>query len=206
MSNENTPNAPAIRFAGFTDAWEQRALNQVATVVGGGTPDTNNPNYWNGDIDWYSPSEIGSDVYATKSRKQITSLGLARSSAKLLPANITVLFTSRAGIGDMAILRRDGTTNQGFQSLVLGDKVDTYFVYSLGFKVKRYAEKLASGSTFLEISPTLLGSISLLFPSLPEQRAIGSFFSRLDALIALHQRKYEKLKELKAALLEKMFI
>ncbi|TOL39703.1 restriction endonuclease subunit S, partial [Vibrio parahaemolyticus] len=69
--------------------------------------------FWNGDIDWYSPTEIGDNVYAEGSQKKITALGLNSSSAKVLPAGNTVLFTSRAGIGDMAILTKLGSTNQG---------------------------------------------------------------------------------------------
>ena len=88
---------PDVRFKGFTDAWEQRKLGDVAIITGGGTPSTNVPEYWNGDIDWYSPVEIGKNRYVSKSTRKITKLGLEKSSAKLLPIG-TVLFTSRAGI------------------------------------------------------------------------------------------------------------
>ena len=105
---------PDVRFKGFTDAWEQRKLGDVAIITGGGTPSTNVPEYWNGDIDWYSPVEIGKNRYVSKSTRKITKLGLEKSSAKLLPIG-TVLFTSRAGIGNTAILQAEGCTNQGFQ-------------------------------------------------------------------------------------------
>ena len=109
---------PKRRFAGFTEAWEQRKLKEVVEIAGGGTPSTVNPEYWDGDIDWYSPTEIGNHIYAKGSIKKITKLGLEKSSAKILPQDRTVLFTSRAGIGDMAILQHPGATNQGFQSFV----------------------------------------------------------------------------------------
>jgi type I restriction enzyme S subunit len=173
----------------FTYAWEQRKLGELAEIVGGGTPSTSNPEYWNGDIDWYSPTEIGEKIYADGSVKTITKLGYEKSSAKLLPANKTILFTSRAGIGSMAILRRSGTTNQGFQSLVLNDDYDTYFMYSSGHKIKEYAMKNASGSTFLEISGKQLGNMDFLIPSYEEQKVIGAFFTNLDNLITLHQRE-----------------
>ncbi len=99
-----------------------------------------------------------------------------------------MLFTSRAGIGDMAILRRSGTTNQGFQSLVLKGS-DTYFIYSMGHLIKAYAEANASGSTFLEISGKALGKMPVRLPDSEEQQKIGSFFKALDRLITLHQRK-----------------
>ena len=94
---------PAIRFKGFTDPWEQRKLGEVADIVGGGTPSTENPEYWDGDIDWYAPAEIADQIYVHTSQRKITEQGYDNSSAKLLPPG-TVLFTSRAGIGKTAIL------------------------------------------------------------------------------------------------------
>ena len=130
---------PELRFAGFTDPWEQRKLGELSEIVGGGTPDTNNPDYWDGDIDWYSPAELGEQVYADTSQRRITREGYENSSAKMLPAGRTILFTSRAGIGTTAILRRSACTNQGFQSLVLRDEVNIYFVYSMSARIKAYA-------------------------------------------------------------------
>ncbi|WP_373159695.1 restriction endonuclease subunit S [Bifidobacterium longum] len=195
---------PAIRFAGFTDPWEQRELVDIAEIVGGGTPDTNNSNYWDGDIDWYAPAELGNNIYAESSTRKITQAGFDSCSTKMLPADKTILFTSRAGIGNTAILRHSACTNQGFQSLVIGD-ADVYFVYSMSERIKKWAEEKASGSTFLEISGRQLETMPVNLPSLVEQQAIGSFFSHLDDLITLHQRKYDKLVIFKKSMLEKMF-
>lgn len=202
---EKNNNKPKLRFPGFTDPWEQRKLGDVSEIVGGGTPSTSNPEYWNGNIDWYSPTEIGAHVYANGSVKTITQLGLEKSSAKMLPPDKTVLFTSRAGIGDMAILQRPGATNQGFQSLVLKDDIDTYFIYSMGHLIKKYAEKNASGSTFLEISGKALGNMPILVPLINEQTQIGTFFKSIDKLITLHQRKLNHLQDKKKNLSQKMF-
>ena len=147
---------PRLRFKGFTGAWEEKRLSDVVEIVGGGTPDTNNSAYWGGEIDWYSPTEIGENVYANGSIRKITLLGLQKSSAVILPADRTVLFTSRASIGDMAILTKQGATNQGFQSFIVREGLNIYFLYTMGFKIKEYALKNASGSTFLEISKTQL--------------------------------------------------
>lgn len=182
-------NVPEIRFAGFTDPWEQRKLGDVATIVGGGTPSTNNDAYWDGDIDWYSPAELGEQVYADRSVRRITQTGYDSCSATLLPAGKTILFTSRAGIGNAAILRRSACTNQGFQSLVVNDDTDVYFVYSMTDRIKKFAEQNASGSTFLEISGKGLAAGEFAFPSKDEQTAIGSMFKQLDHLITLHQRE-----------------
>ena len=198
-------NIPEIRFEGFTDPWEQRKLGDVATIVGGGTPSTNNDAYWDGDIDWYSPAELGEQVYADRSVRRITQAGYDSCSATLLPAGKTILFTSRAGIGNTAILRRSACTNQGFQSLVVNDDTDVYFVYSMTDRIKKFAEQKASGSTFLEISGKGLAAGEFAFPSKDEQTAIGSMFKQLDHLITLHQRKYDKLCTVKKSMLDKMF-
>ncbi|EKP98330.1 type I restriction-modification system, specificity subunit S [Lacticaseibacillus paracasei] len=115
------------RFKDYSDPWEKRKLGEVADIVGGGTPSTSRPEYWNGEIDWYAPAEIGTQRYVYKSRRQITELGLEKSSAVMLPANKTILFTSRAGIGNAAILTSPATTNQGFQSMIVNSNTDTYF-------------------------------------------------------------------------------
>ena len=159
--------------------------------MGGGTPSTNNDAYWDGDIDWYSPAELGEQVYANRSVRRITQAGYDSCSATLLPAGKTILFTSRAGIGNTAILRRSACTNQGFQSLVVNDDTDVYFVYSMTDRIKNFAEQKASGSTFIEISGKGLAAGEFAFPSKDEQTAIGSIFKQLDHLITLHQRKYD---------------
>ncbi len=195
---------PQYKCINYTPAWEQRKLVDIAEIVGGGTPDTNNSNYWDGDIDWYAPAELGNNIYAESSTRKITQAGFDSCSTKMLPADKTILFTSRAGIGNTAILRHSACTNQGFQSLVIGD-ADVYFVYSMSERIKKWAEEKASGSTFLEISGRQLETMPVNLPSLVEQQAIGSFFSHLDDLITLHQRKYDKLVVFKKSMLEKMF-
>ena len=197
---------PQLRFNEFEQDWEKKQLYEVCEIVGGGTPSTIIPEYWGGNIDWYSPTEIGSEVYANGSVKKITQLGLKKSSARMLPANKTVLFTSRAGIGDMAILKQVGCTNQGFQSLVLHDGVDPYFIYSMGYLIKDYALRHASGSTFLEISSKQLGRMPVLLPKDKEQQQIGAYFRKLDLLISQHSTQLDKLKQIKSACLGRMFV
>ena len=175
------------------NSWEQRKVSEVAEVVGGGTPSTSNSEYWDGDINWYAPAEIGEQIYVENSERKITKLGLEKSSAKILPAHKTVLFTSRAGIGNTAILRTPAATNQGFQSMVLQDDINPYFVYSMTNIIKAKAERVASGSTFAEISGKMLGSLEFMFPSKQEQDKIGEYFESLDTIITLHQRKPKSL-------------
>ena len=204
MSNNN--KTPAIRFKGFTDTWEQRKLGEVADIVGGGTPSTSNDDYWDGDIDWYAPAEIADQIYVASSERKITQQGYDNSSAKMLPVG-TVLFTSRAGIGKTAILRKEGCTNQGFQSIVPHiNELDSYFIFSRSEEMKRYGETVGAGSTFVEVSGKQMANMELMMPiTMEEQVTIGSFFSNLDFLITLHQRKCDKLIQFKAAMLKKMF-
>ena len=180
---------PSIRFKEFTEAWEQRKLGDISEIVGGGTPSTNIDEYWNGDINWYSPAEIGEQIIVNTSQRKITKLGLEKSSAKMLPKG-TVLFTSRAGIGNTAILGDTACTNQGFQSIVPDkEQLDSYFIFSRSKELKDYGERVGAGSTFVEVSGKQMSEMELLIPDLDEQKTIGCFFERIDNLITLHQSK-----------------
>ena len=197
---------PKRRFKEFKDDWEQRKLGEIATVTGGGTPSTNISEYWNGDIDWYSPVEIGESRYVNGSIRKITKLGLEKSSAKILPVG-TVLFTSRAGIGNTAILQVEGCTNQGFQSITPNlNELDTYFLYTMTPKLKRYGEITGAGSTFVEVSGKQMEQMNLMVPSIEEQKRVGELFKTMDDAITLHQRKLQKLKKMKEAYLEELFV
>ena len=185
--------------------WEQRKLGEIATIVGGGTPSTKNPEYWDGDINWYSPAEIGNQIYTEKSERQITELGLKKSSAKLLPVG-TVLFTSRAGIGKTAILNKEACTNQGFQSIIPRSKMlNSYFLFSRTNSLKQYGETMGSGSTFVEVSGKQMSKMPLFIPNINEQSKIAKLFQSLDKTITLHEEKQRQLELLNKALLQKMF-
>ena len=207
MFPKNGATVPEIRFKGFSDAWEQRKLGEVADIVGGGTPNTSISEFWDGDIDWYAPAEIADQIYLTSSQRKITEQGYNHSSTKMLPVG-TVLFTSRAGIGKTAILSRKGCTNQGFQSIIPHKgELDSYFIFSRTGELKRYGENVGAGSTFVEVSGKQMANMELMMPTtLLEQKAIGQYFANLDNLITLHQRELEKLKNIKKACLEKMFV
>lgn len=198
-------SVPELRFKGFTDPWEQRKLGELADIVGGGTPNTGVSDYWDGDIDWYAPAEIAEQTYLTSSQRKITEEGYNHSSAKMLPVG-TVLFTSRAGIGKTAILTQKGCTNQGFQSIVPHkSELDSYFIFSRTEELKQYGETVGAGSTFVEVSGKQMANMELMMPkTMAEQKTIGQYFATLDNLITLHQRKYEKLLDVKKAFLEKM--
>ena len=131
--------------------------------------------------------EIGENRYVSRSTRKITKLGLEKSSAKILPVG-TVLFTSRAGIGNTAILQAEGCTNQGFQSITPNSKeLDTYFLYTMTPKLKRYGEVTGAGSTFVEVSGKQMEQMNLMIPSLEEQKHVSQLFELMDDTITLHQ-------------------
>lgn len=196
-------NVPEWRFPQFTDDWEQRKLGELCEIVGGGTPSTSISEYWDGNIDWYSPAEISDQIYLSSSQRKITEEGFSHSSAKMLPKG-TVLFTSRAGIGKTAILCREGCTNQGFQSIVpYKNKLDSYFIFSRSNELKRYGENVGAGSTFVEVSGKQMSNMALLMPkTLQEQEFVGACFKKLDHLITIHRRKLDEMKKYKKSLMQ----
>ena len=198
---------PIIRFKKFTNKWTKRKLGNIAKIIGGGTPSTSNHDYWNGNINWYSPTEIGNNIFVNSSNKKISIKGLNNSSAKLLPGGKTILFTSRAGIGNMAIMLTDGCTNQGFQSWVIDDtKIDIYFLYSLGRLLKHDAIRQASGSTFLEISNKEVKKLLLEIPSFTEQKLIGNMLRKIDDDIVRQKERIILITKIKKNLLQKLFV
>ena len=188
---------PEIRFSGFTGDWKQRKLGDVAEIIGGGTPKTSINDYWDGEINWYAPAEIGNLIYVSSSQRKITKLGLNKSSAKILPVG-TVLFTSRAGIGKTAILACEGCTNQGFQSIVpRKGMLDSYFIFVRTEELKRYAETVGAGSTFVEVSGKQMTDMELMLPiTIEEQQKIGNYFAEIDSLITFHHRKLNILNKI----------
>lgn len=186
--------------------WEEKKLGEIADIVGGGTPDTSIEDYWvNGDVEWFTPTEVGHEKYVGSSKRKISQLGFTKSSARKLPAG-TLLLTSRATIGEMSIAEKECCTNQGFQSLIVHDGVDNEFIYYCQPIIKKYGLKHAAGSTFLEISGTNMGKCPLKIPCLEEQRLIADFFSSFDETIVSVKKELELWKELKKGLLQQMFV
>lgn len=190
------------RFAGFRDEWKEVKLGKVFEIIGGGTPDTTNDTYWNGDIQWFTPTEIKSK-YITKSIRTITISGLAKSSAKLLPVG-TLLFTSRATIGDVGIAQIECTTNQGFQSFLPNSSGDISFLYYwVQFNRNEFIRR-SSGSTFLEISKKEIEKIKINLPALEEQKRISATLSKSDKEIELLKQELTNLTDQKKGLMQKL--
>lgn len=181
--------------------WKLATLEDVATVVGGGTPSRTQSNYWNGDIPWATPTDVtalhGRVISTTAST--ITNSGLENSSATLLPPN-SLLITTRATIGACAVNTTWMATNQGFQSLVPKDGVCVEFLYYLIQHHTRSLKRLGSGSTYLEIPKKSLSRFQVYLPPLVEQRRIADILSSLDDTIQLSHRTIDQYRNLKRAL------
>ena len=194
-SNETTPNVPTLRFKQFQDNWSSKRLSDIAEVVGGGTPDTTDSTFWNGDIQWFTPTEVGHSKYVSMSVRTISQLGLQKSSAKILPAG-SILLSSRATVGECSIAQKDCTTNQGFQNLIPKKGINNEFLYYLAQTQKRHFIKYASGSTFLEISNSEIKKTKCAVPGIKEQTEIATFLSAIDKKIETQNKiisKYETL-------------
>ena len=189
-----------MRFPEFSGEWNKYTINDLATVVGGGTPDTTVKSYWGGDIQWFTPSEIGKNKYVDFSKRTITRDGLDNSSAKLLPLH-TILLSSRATVGECSIASNECTTNQGFQSLI-AKQCNIDFLYYLIQTKKKDLIRNACGSTFLEISANEIRKIKVAVPVQNEQEQIAKLLSLIDERIATQNKIIEDLKKLKSAIIE----
>ena len=187
-----------MRFPEFSGEWNKYTINDLATVVGGGTPDTTVKSYWGGDIQWFTPSEIGKNKYVDFSKRTITRDGLDNSSAKLLPLH-TILLSSRATVGECSIASNECTTNQGFQSLI-AKQCNIDFLYYLIQTKKKDLIRNACGSTFLEISANEIRKIKVAVPVQNEQEQIAKLLSLIDERIATQNKIIEDLKLLKSAI------
>ena len=192
-----------MRFPEFSGEWNKYTINDLATVVGGGTPDTTVKSYWGGDIQWFTPSEIGKNKYVDFSKRTITRDGLDNSSAKLLPLH-TILLSSRATVGECSIASNECTTNQGFQSLI-AKQCNIDFLYYLIQTKKKDLIRNACGSTFLEISANEIRKIKVAVPVQNEQEQIAKLLSLIDERIATQNKIIEDLKKLKSAISKYLF-
>ncbi|MDD6054153.1 MAG: restriction endonuclease subunit S [Clostridiales bacterium] len=184
-----------MRFKQYDDKWTICNLSDIAIVVGGGTPDTTDSLLWNGNVQWFTPTEVGHSKYVSKSVRTISQLGLQKSSAKMLPKG-SILLSSRATVGECSIAKHECTTNQGFQSLIPKKGINNEFLYYLTQTKKKHFIKYASGSTFLEISNSEIKKTKCAVPCIEEQAKIAELLSLLDEKIETQNKIIKNKKSL----------
>lgn len=184
--------------------WEEKTLGDIGSVAGGGTPDSTNDTYWNGDVQWFTPTEIRSK-FVSRSKRTISASGLKNCSASILPRG-TLLFTSRATIAEVSIATEPCTTNQGFQSITVNQNANNEFIYYWVIHFKKEFLRKAQGSTFLEIGGKEVRKMPLLLPSFPEQTKIANFLAALDRKIESVSQQISHTQSFKKGLLQQMFV
>ena len=204
-------NVPEIRFAGFTDAWEQRKLGEVIEeLYNGQTPSRANNEYWNGNINWLASGDLNRGI-VTHTTEKITNKGLEDTHLRIVPKGTFVMAITgleAAGTrGNCGILGIDTALNQSCMALFPIDKIlDTKFMFQWYRKVgEEYGINYTQGTKQQSYNAELIKILPISFPNIEEQKKIADFFSKLDRLITLHQRKLETLQNMKKSLLQKMF-
>ena len=182
-------NKPKIRFKGFNDDWEQRKVSELADdIYGGGTPKTSVEEYWNGTIPWIQSSDITEhDVNSINPKKFISDRAVNKSATKLVPEN-SIAIVTRVGVGKLVIMPFSYTTSQDFLSL---SKLNSDLPFTAYLLYKKMQDELHSvqGTSIKGITKEELLSKEVMITQIEEQKKIGTYFSELDHLITLHQRK-----------------
>lgn len=186
--------------------WDVTRLKRISKIVNGGTPKTSERRYWNGPITWITPDDLGrtTGIVIRESNRSITSAGLESCGAQLVPAGSLVLST-RAPIGHLAVARTDLCTNQGCRSLVFRDQRSCRYVFYQLATARGVLQSRGAGSTFRELSSVNLETLAISAPPLSEQRAIADFLdketAKIDALIANKEGLVDLLQEKRTALI-----
>jgi len=201
---KNGKHIPEIRFKGFTDAWEQRKLDSLGKIITGNTPSTSKKEYWSPNSDgvvWITPTDINS-VKTQCSERLLTKDGA--SQARIVPAN-SILVTCIASIGKNTINTVEAAFNQQINALVPHFS-NSYFILTMLNNMESAFKRVAGTSATSIINKKEFGQLSALLPEIEEQNKIGRIFELIDNNITLHQRKLERLQEVKKGLLQKMFV
>ncbi|MBU3849239.1 MAG: restriction endonuclease subunit S [Candidatus Treponema excrementipullorum] len=180
-------------------------LGDICTVVSGTTPKSTQAEYWDGDLNWVTPAELTdeSDIIYDSQRK-ITQQAVIDSSLKSFPAG-TVLLSSRAPIGKVAIAGTEMYCNQGFKNLICSDKIYNRYLYHFLKDKTDYLNSLGRGATFKEISKSIVENIEIPLPSLEEQRKIAAELDKVSDLIAKRRTQLDKLEDLVKSRFIEMF-
>lgn len=194
---------PVIRFAGFTDTWEQRKLCNVATIITGTTPSTADGTNYDGNRLFVSPADIQGNRFVDNTITTLSDKGF--NTGRVLPPTTSLFVSIGSTIGKVAQLSDYATTNQQINAVVPCNEYDADFMFSLLENIAPTVRKSSATQAVPIINKTAFGEIEIPFTSKQEQETIGRFFLDLDTLITLHQYKYEKLISVRKAMLGKLF-
>jgi len=185
-------------------------IGEVTEVIGGGTPSRKNPEYFKGNIIWLTPTQIPRKkiTVVNSSIEMITEEGLQKSSAKIIPKN-SVLLTSRATIGNVAIAGKEVSTNQGFASFVCSEEINNQFLAYWLFANRQMLVDNSKGTTFKEISKSKIKELSIHVPPLTEQKIIVRKIEEMLSLIENKEKiiflSQKNLLEMKKSVLNQAF-
>ena len=188
--------------------WKEVTLGEIGTIVGGATPSTKNTSFYDGNIPWLTPKDlsVNSNKYILRGERNITEAGFKSCSCKMLPKG-SVLFSSRAPIGYVAITANDMCTNQGFKSVIPNEETDSEFLYYLLKYNKDNIASQGSGTTFAEVSGKTMKEIEVMVPKeTDDQRRIASILSSLDRKIELNNKINADLEEMAQAIFKNWFV
>ncbi|WP_373798223.1 restriction endonuclease subunit S, partial [Glaesserella sp.] len=184
--------------------WGICRLKNTCTIYNGATPSSANPDYWDGEIIWVTPKDINNQKFIATSERKITEEGFQNCGTNIVPKG-SVILTTRAPIGKVAVAEQELCTNQGCKSLVINEKIKSHFLYYLLASSNERLNTLGTGTTFMEIGAAALGSIKIALPPIEEQTTIAAYLDErtayIDRLIAKQQALSEKLSEKRTALI-----
>lgn len=203
MFPKNSSNIPKIRFKGFTDAWEQRKLKDIGDILTGSTPSTSHEEYYssNGML-WVTPTDIDSNIIKSTTR-MLSDKG--EKVARIIPEN-TILVTCIASIGKNAIVFEKSSFNQQINSLTPFSNYNPYFLLTDSVLWSNKMKQQGASGMMQIVNKNEFSKLETMIPSYKEQDKIGNIFKQIDNLITLHQRKLEKLNNMKKSMLNKMFV
>lgn len=188
--------------------WKEVTLSELGTIVGGATPSTKITSFYDGNIPWLTPKDlsVNDNKYIFRGERNITEEGFKSCSCKMLPKG-SILFSSRAPIGYVAIAANDMCTNQGFKSVIPNDETDSEFLYYLLKYNKNNIASQGSGTTFAEVSGKTMKEIEVVVPKeKDDQRLIASILSSLDRKIELNNKINADLEEMAQAIFKNWFV
>lgn len=197
---------PRVRFKGFEGDWKSVTLGEIAEMQSGGTPSSHNSEYYNGNIPFLSITDMtNAGKYINSTIKSITEYGLANSSARIYPAG-TLMYAMYASLGKCSITNIDVAISQAILGFSLSNEIDREFLYQYLCNIESSIKCFGQTGTQTNLSKSIVEKFNILIPTLSEQKLVGNLLSSLDSQISLQTQRLEKLKQIKSACLDNMFV